>query len=64
MALSEDYVRYLEDFFTLTENNPKLTAWERKFVDDQKQRFEEHGAEMWLSDKQKAILMRIEEKLA
>lgn len=63
MALSEDYVRWLEDFFVITENNSKLSQWEKKFVQDQKTRYEEHGAGMFLSDKQKAILVKIEEKL-
>jgi len=62
MALSEDYVRWLTDFLTLTDNNPKLSQWERNFVNDQKTRFEEKGAAMSLSPKQMAILRRIEEE--
>lgn len=63
MALTEDYIRWLDDLFTLTDNNPKINAWERKFLDDQKERYEEQGAAMSLSPKQRAILMKIEEKL-
>lgn len=63
MALSEDYVRWLTDLFTITENHPRVSEWEKKFLTDQRERFEEHGASMHLSDKQKAVLMKIDGKI-
>lgn len=65
MSLTDDYIRWLEDFFALCDNNQdKLSEWEKKFVIDQHTRYEEHGAAMSLSPKQRAVLMRIDDKLS
>ena len=64
MALTEDYVRYLEDLFAACENNAsKLNTWEQGFINDQKARYEQYGAELSLSPKQRAVLTKIDDKL-
>lgn len=64
MPLSEDYIKWLEDFFAMCDtNSSKLSSWETNFVRDQKERYEEHGAAMSLSPKQRAVLTKIEDKI-
>lgn len=64
MALEEDYIRWLEDFFQRCDDNQtKLSEWEKNFVRDQHTRYEEHGAAMSLSPKQRAVLTKIDDKI-
>lgn len=55
---------WLTDLFEMSDaNSDKLNSWERGFVADNRKRYEEHGSKMWLSDKQKACLRKIEDKV-
>jgi len=63
MSISEEYSAYLEDLFVLTESHSKINSWERKFLDDMKERYEQHGNGMFVSPKQKNILCKIEAKI-
>ena len=47
---------------TIAEHRAVLNDWERGFFDDQVKRFEEHGAKMFLSPKQWAVLNKMYEK--
>jgi hypothetical protein len=62
--LSEDQTRWLEALFILVDNSKDVTEWERKFVEDQKARYEEYGDKIRFSEKQMAILNRIDEKVS
>lgn len=46
------------------EQRKLLTEWEQGFFDDQVKRYDEHGARMYLSGKQWAVLERMYEKVA
>lgn len=64
MALSEDQTKWLDDFFVLCDvGEDRLSQWERNFVRDQRERYEEHGAAISMSPKQWAILNKIDAKL-
>ena len=58
----------LVPFFTnlmdvFDENRSRLTQWEESFMQDQKDRFEAHGADFRCSIKQWEIITRIGRKL-
>ena len=40
-----------------------LTPWEKTFINDVKIRYDELEGSMWLSSKQRGVLVRIENKL-
>jgi len=64
MALNADeeaWVDGLLDAFAANRN--KASEWERGFLDDQAERFEEHAAETRFSPKQWSILDRVAYKL-
>ena len=42
----------------------RLTAWEERFMDDMRVRFERHGDKTMVSEKQAAIINRIAAKAA
>ena len=63
MSISDEYAVYLEDLFVLSENHPSVSSWENQFLNDTKERYEKYGATMFMSDKQKAILAKINEKV-
>ena len=64
MALTDRETEFLERLLQECEENAsRLSPWERGFMDDQRKRFEEHGAAMSLSPKQWNIIKRVTEKL-
>lgn len=64
MSLTEDQVEWLERLFSRADDGLKyLSAWQREFLKDQQDRWEEHGAEMWLSPKQIEQLRKISDRL-
>lgn len=47
----------------ISENMKELTNWERDFMQDQIKRYDGHGAKMFLSGKQWAVIQKIYEKI-
>ena len=47
----------------ISDNMKELTPWEKNFMEDQIKRYDEHGAKMFLSSKQWAVIQRIYEKV-
>lgn len=47
----------------ISENLKELTDWERNFMQDQIKRYDEHGAKMFLSGKQMAVIEKIYNKI-
>lgn len=62
--LSENQKTWLETLFILVDNSKVVTEWERKFVNDQKERYEQYEGNIRFSDKQMAIMNRIDEKVS
>jgi hypothetical protein len=62
-SLSELDQKWLSDFLYDAIASPRLTAWEDQFVADLKERFDQYGGDTYISDKQWAILERIESKV-
>ncbi len=64
MSLSLDDQFWLERLLEFADaNRARLSNWERQFIDDHRQRYEEDGSEMRISPKQREWLVRIEDKL-
>lgn len=65
MSMSEDQVETIEYIFDRMKQGTAgvMSDWERSFMDDQRTRYEEYGDQTRFSDKQWAIVARIEEAL-
>lgn len=64
MSLTNDEVAKLEFILQASDDIRRdLSNWERTFLDDQQKRYDEHGANIRLSEKQWAALDRIAEKI-
>ncbi len=65
MSLDEDQAKWLQELLDMCNDAAqKLTEWESSFINDTRERYEKYGADTRISPKQKAILVRIYEKLA
>ena len=58
MPLSNNENEWLTDFFDRVEEG-SLPEWEANFVADQKKRYGQYGADIFLSFKQYSVLFRI-----
>lgn len=64
MPLTEDQCSYLTKVLDACEvQHDKITKWETDFISDQRARWEEHGANIRLSDKQWTVIGKIGEKV-
>ena len=63
MSLNLDEQLWMERLLEFAHGCKRLSAWETKFINDHRERYEEDGAEMHLSPKQREWLVRIEGKL-
>lgn len=65
MALSEEQVETLEFIFDKMEKGDAgvLSDWERSFMTDQKTRYDQYAAETRFSDRQWAVIDKIEAAL-
>jgi hypothetical protein len=63
--LTEEQTETLEFIFEkMTKGDDEvMTAWERSFMDDQKERYEKYGASTRFSDRQWQVILRIEKSL-
>lgn len=60
--LTQDEESWLNNLFEVVDGGiDKLNSWEKGFIADQRKRYEERGSKMWLSDKQKSCLRKIED---
>ena len=63
MALNADQESYLNDILELFAADPTVcTSWECGFLNDQRERYDEEGPNMYLSPKQFGIVRRIGEQ--
>lgn len=63
MSLDSDTLRWIQELLADAEDSPRVTEWERSFLGDVLARLAERGQALWLSDRQMAVLKRIEEKI-
>lgn len=64
MAITEAQHNLMVDTIEMVEvNSDKLNDWEKNFMKDQAERFEEHGESMYLSSRQEACIQKIYDKL-
>lgn len=60
MPLSRAEDKWLEGLLTAYEENWQATSgWRRGFMKDQRERYEKHGADIWLSTKQWSVLYQV-----
>lgn len=62
MALDKDEVARLSWILQSADDQVDLTDWERNFIDDLTERFEDQGKFMTVSDKMWEVLERIHKK--
>lgn len=64
MSLNVDEEERLTALLEELEGNRKfLSDWEQSFLTDQQKRYEQYGAKIFLSPKQSAVLIRMQEKI-
>jgi len=59
MAVNQADLEYLEEIINYCFDHPKLSPWEKKFMTDMKQRFDQYKERIMVSEKQWAVLERI-----
>lgn len=65
MALSERENDWVESLLqAVAADSGELSDWEKSFMGDQQSRYEQYGAEMFISPKQWGVLRRIANKVA
>ena len=65
MSLTSEQIETLEYIFEkmATDNAGVLSDWERSFMNDQKTRYDQYAAETFFSDRQWAVIDKIETAL-
>lgn len=62
--MTEDEISFLESTIEArNDHGQMISEWERKFIDDQAQRYEKYGDDTRMSPKQWAVIAKIADKL-
>lgn len=62
--MTQDEISFLESVIEArADHGHMISEWERKFLDDQKQRYDKYGEETRMSPKQWAVIAKIADKL-
>ena len=60
MALSEREDEYLQNVLNAAgEDMAQFNDWERGFLQDQQERYDEYGTDIWMSEKQWGVIDKI-----